>query len=111
MSHHRYHSSAPTGIKLLAVMTAVDGVVSTSRGFELLAAGASLVALTLLLMGLLDLVLAFGLWQLEPYAYVLGMGVFGAGVVVDLAAGSPIGAVLSATTLSMLYHYRGLFRA
>lgn len=110
MSHHRYHSSAPTGIKVLAVVTAADGLVSLSRGLDWLAAGAVALAAALALAGLLELALAYGLWQLEPYAYGLGLAVFGAGVLVDLAAGSLLGAMLSATTLSMLYHYRDHYR-
>jgi hypothetical protein len=110
MSHHRYHSSAPAGIKVLAVVTAVDGLLSISRSLELLATGAVAIAGPLAISGVVSLALAYGLWQLEPYAYVLGLAIFGAGVLLDLLAGSLLGAVLSAPTLSMLYHYRGLFR-
>jgi len=109
MSHHRFHSSAPFGIKALAAVTAADGLVSVAEGLGQLAGGTWLLAALLCLAGLANLGLAYGLWQLEPYAYVLGMGLFGAGAVLDLLAGSVVGAMLSSTTLAMLYHYRDLY--
>lgn len=109
MSHHRFHSSAPFGIKALAAVTAVDGLVSVAEGLGQFAGGAWVLAALLCLAGLASLAVGYGLWQLEPYAYVLGMGLFGAGVALDLLAGSVIGAMLSATTLTMLYHYRDLY--
>jgi hypothetical protein len=110
MSHHRFHSSAPLGVKTLAVLTAVDGLQSLVRALELLGVGAFALGLPLAVVATMHLALAYGLWQLEPYAYALGMALFGVAAVLDFASGSPVGAVTSLTTLSMLYHYRGLFR-
>lgn len=111
MSHHRYHSSAPVGIKGLAAATALDGLLATAEGVGALAGGAALLGAALCLVGLASLALAYGLWQMEPFAYALGLVLFGTGAVLDLLAGSILGAAMSATTLSLLYHYRGLFRA
>lgn len=111
MSHHRYHSSAPVAIKGLAAATAVDGLLATGEGLGALSSGAWPLGAALCLVGLASLALAYGLWQLEPYAYPLGLALFGTGAALDLLAGSVLGAALSATTLSLLYHYRGLYRA
>jgi hypothetical protein len=110
MSHHRYHSSAPFGIKSLAVVTVVDGLLSVGTALELLAGSAPALALVVGLVGAAHVALAYGLWQLEPYAFPLGVAMFAASALLDLLAGSPMGAVLSGLTLSMLYHYRGLYR-
>lgn len=109
MSHHRFHSSAPFGIKVLAVLVAVDGVMAMSDALELL--GISLVvALLFAAVGALNLALSYGLWKLEPYAYTLGLGVFGFGLLLDALNGRFLSALITSTTVSMLYHYRGLFR-
>lgn len=110
MSHHRYHSSAPFGIKSLAVVTVVDGLLALWTAKELLAGSGLALALVVALVGAAQLALAYGLWQLEPYAYPLGVALFGTSALLDLLAGSPLGAVVSGLTLSMLYHYRGLYR-
>lgn len=110
MSHHRYHSSAPFGIKTLAVVTAGDGLLSVVHALELFAGPSSGMALLVGLVGVAHLALSYGLWQLEPYAYPLGMAMFAVSALLDLLTGSPLGAVASGFTLSMLYHYRGLYR-
>lgn len=110
MSHHRYHSSAPFGIKTLAVVVAVDGLVAMLDAVGLLGESI-LLALVFAVVGLAHLALSYGLWQLEPYAYSLGLGIFGVGLLLDVLHGNLTGALLSATTVSMLYRYRGLYRS
>lgn len=110
MSHHRYHSSAPLGIKVLSVMVAIDGAGSVYDAVRLLGQGGLVIALAVALVGLLQLALSFGLWQMEPYAYGLGLAVFGVDALLDLLTGNLASAILTGFTISMLYHYRGLFR-
>jgi hypothetical protein len=110
MSHHRYHSSAPFGIKSLAVVTVADGLMSLWTALQLFAGAEPLLALGVGVVGLSHVVLAYGLWQLEPYAYPLGIAMFAASALLDLLAGSPLGAVVSGFTLWMLYIHRGLYR-
>ena len=110
MSHHRYHSSAPWSIKALAAMAAVDGLLSVVDALGALR-GSLVLALVFLAVGLAHLALAYGLWQLEPYAYHLGLVVLGVGLLVDLLDGKLVGAFVSVTTMSMLYNYRGLYRS
>jgi len=110
MSHHRYHSSAPFAVKSLAVVVAVDGLLSLLDALSALRASL-LLALVFATVGCLHIALAYGLWQLEPYAYSLGFVVFGVGLLVDLLNGKLVGAFVSATTLSLLYHNRDLYRS
>lgn len=109
MSHHRYHSSAPFGIKILAALAAVDGLQSMFRAFGMMRTSVVL-ALAVAVVAGLHLALSYGLWQMEPYAYALGLAIFGVGAALDLLTGNIEGTVLSGITISMLYHYRGLFR-
>lgn len=109
MSHHRFHSSAPFGLKVLAVIVAADGAMSVIYALGVLQ-GSILLAALFGVVGGLHLALSYGLWMMEPYAYPLGLAVFGFGLLLDAMHGQYLGALLTATTLSMLYHYRGLFR-
>lgn len=59
-------------------------------------------------IGVLQLVVAYGLWTLEPYAYTSGMGLFVLELVVDLLGGNLYGAGLGG--INVFSHYRGLFR-
>ena len=75
----------PTGLALLAVAAAVLGALAllaagawwnASEGLALLPrvhGGERLVALVLLAAGLLELVLAYGVWTLRPWAWTLGV--------------------------------------
>lgn len=110
MSHHRFHSSAPFGIKVLAVLVAVDGLMAMTDALGELQASV-VVALLFGFVGVAYLALAYGLWQLEPYAYSLGLAIFGFGMLLDAASGKFLSALVTVTTISMLYHYRGLYRS
>lgn len=75
----------PSGVALLAVAAAVLGVLAllaagawwdASEGLALLPrlhGGERLVALVLLVAGLCELVLAYGVWTLRPWAWTLGV--------------------------------------
>ncbi len=94
---------------MLAFLAAADGVVAIAGGLGRL--GVVLpVGVLLLILGALHLVVAYGLWEMESYAYPLGMGVFAVGVVTDLIAADPVSAALTGLNMYLLYRYRGLFR-
>ena len=75
----------PTGVAVLAVAAVALGVLAllaagawwnASEGLALLPrvhGGERLVALVLLAAGLLELVLAYGVWTLRPWAWTLGV--------------------------------------
>lgn len=109
MSHHSHRSSAPLGVKVMALLVGLDGLLAVVQGLGIVG-GVLPLGLLLVALGVLHLVVAYGLWQLEPYAYTWGMGIFGLGLVVDLLAGNLYGAGLSGINMYVLYHYRGLFR-
>lgn len=110
MTHHRLHSSAPFAIKVLAVLVAVDGVMALS---DALGAGqvSPFFGLLLGVVGVSYLALSYGLWKMEPYAYSVGLAAFGFGMLLDVMNGNYLSALVTATTVSMLYHHRGLFRS
>lgn len=105
----RYRSNPPTEVALLAFLAAADGVLALVGGLGRLPVALP-VGLLLLMVGAAHLVAAYGLWEMESYAYPLGMGVFAVGVVTDLlVAFDPVSAALTGVNMYMLYRYRGLF--
>lgn len=102
-------SEPPVSVAMLAFLAAADGLVAVAGGLGRI--GIALpVGVLLLVVGALHLVVAYGLWEMESYAYPLGMGVFGVGVVTDLVAADPVSAVMTGFNMYLLYRYRGLFR-
>lgn len=58
----------PLGITIIAIIMAVFGILGIIGGIALLSVSASLGVITII-MGVLQLVLAWGLWTLQPWAY------------------------------------------
>jgi hypothetical protein len=104
----------PTGVTILAVLAAISGVISLFGGLGIaglgyLAAGGGVVSgfttmlwIVLLVLGLIELVLAYGFWSLRPWAWSLGIGVQGAGVVINVLQFVNNGAALTSTVVSVL---------
>ena len=107
--HRRRFSSAPLGVKVTAFLVALDGLVAVLSGLGIVV-GAPPVGLLQIIVGALHLVIGYGLFETEPYAYSWGMGVFALGLALDLLTANVYGAGLSALNMYILYHYRGLFR-
>jgi hypothetical protein len=75
----------PTGITILAVLSAIGGVLAILAGIALLTLGGVVAAasglggfvaiagLLLIATGALDLAFAYGAWSLQPWAWILGV--------------------------------------
>lgn len=109
MSSHPVRSSAPLGVKLLAGLIAVDGLMSLLVGLNALAHGELPVAILIGGFSLLQIAVAVGLWMLEPYAW--GVAAFAtAGVlIVEVATWHLPGALLSGGVLLYLLVVRDKF--
>lgn len=82
----------PTGITILAVLSAIGGVFGLLAGIALLTAGTVVGAATglggfvfvagliVLAYSVLSLVLAYGFWNLKPWAWPLGIAVQALGI-------------------------------
>ena len=116
----------PTGITILAVLSAIGGVLSILGGVALfglgsVAAGATgtagyfglgaIFGLLLLVVGIANLVFAYGAWSLQPWAWTLGVAlqvlslIFAALTVLgggDIGS-QVIGVVISAVILYYLF--------
>ncbi|MGH2358862.1 MAG: hypothetical protein ACRDGJ_12795 [Candidatus Limnocylindria bacterium] len=83
----------PMGVTIIAVLSAIGGVLGVLASLVLLGLGAAVGAATglgglafiagllVLLYSVLSLVLAYGFWTLKPWAWPLGVGVQILGVV------------------------------
>lgn len=86
----------PTGITILAVLAAIGGILGIFGAFALFGLGALSVAVTGFLSGgfavfwglvtlvvsIVNLFFAYGAWFLKPWAWMLGVGVEAASVVI-----------------------------
>lgn len=78
----------PTGVTILAVLSAIGGVFSILAGVALLGLGAiagsvgagglgglaAIFGIIFLALGIAEIVLAYGMWTLKPWAWTLGIG-------------------------------------
>jgi hypothetical protein len=83
----------PTGITIIAILSAIGGVFGLLASLALLGLGAVVGAATglggltfvagliVLAYSVLSLVLAYGFWTLKPWGWTLGVGVQGLGIV------------------------------
>lgn len=109
MSSHPTRSSAPLGVKLLAGLIAVDGAKSLLWGLGALAAGDVPVAILVGGFSVMQLLVAVGLWMLEPYAWGVATFATGGILLVEVATGQIPGALLSGGVLLYLFVQRGQF--
>jgi uncharacterized membrane protein len=82
----------PTGITVMAVLSAIGGVFGLLASLALLGLGAAgaasglgglafIAGIIILAYSVLSLVLAYGFWTLKPWAWPLGIGVQGLGII------------------------------
>jgi hypothetical protein len=90
-------SARPTGITILAVLAAIGGIlgilggltVSVLGGFVASATGGlggliTIIGLVALVVGVAELALAYGFWTLKPWAWMLGVGIAVANIVIAI---------------------------
>lgn len=86
----------PMGITILAVLSAIGGVLTILVGLGLMAAGAVLASavaigglaaifgIIFIVIGAAELAFAYGAWTLAPWAWMLGIGLMVASLVVTI---------------------------
>jgi hypothetical protein len=81
----------PTGITILAILSAIGGVLGLFGGFVVLGLGATILggagvvlALAILALAALSLALAWGFWTLQPWAWPLGVVIQAANIVLAI---------------------------
>ncbi len=85
----------PTGITILAILSAIGGVLGLLAALAFLTVGTAVVGsglggfvfvagILILAYSVLSLILAFGFWGLKPWAWPLGIGVQALGIVQTL---------------------------
>ena len=87
----------PTGVTILAILAFIGGVFGILGGLALVgfsgliaASGvagsglATILGVLLLIYGVLSLVLGYGFWTVKPWAWTLGIGLYGAGIVLNV---------------------------
>ena len=133
-------NTRPTGITVLAVLSAIGGVLGILAGFGALAGGAiigasgaatgvgalggvvAMLGLLLLVLSVIQLILAYGFWTIKPWAWRLGVALaginIGLAVVQFLAGGQGLLSLLFTVLISgvILYYLnqpgiRQIFRA
>jgi uncharacterized membrane protein (DUF2068 family) len=121
----------PLGITILAVLAAIGGVLGIIAGFVFVGLSSATAGLALPVSGLigilgaativisvLELALAYGLWGLQPWAWTLGIVLEIARIVIDVlefrsatASSTIVSIVIAAVILYYLYqpHVRRAF--
>ena len=81
----------PTGITILAILSAIGGVLGLFGGFVVLGLGATILggagvvlALAILALAALSLALAWGFWTLQPWAWPLGVVIQAANIILAI---------------------------
>jgi len=89
-------SARPIGITILAVLAVLATVLSVIVASDLIGTGtttgstsrlgglAPVLGVVLILVGALNLVLAYGFWTLKSWAWPLGVGLWAASIVLDV---------------------------
>jgi uncharacterized membrane protein (DUF2068 family) len=81
----------PTGVTIIAILSAIGGVLGLLASLVLLGLGAAgaaaglgglafIAGIIVLAYSILSLVLAYGFWTLKPWAWPLGVGVQAVGI-------------------------------
>ena len=105
----------PTGVTILAVLAAIGGVLSILAGLALMALSsaaatfaisglsglAALLGIVTLAIGIGDLVFAYGAWGLKPWAWMLGIALEVAGIVINLLTFSSAAAVSTILSIAI----------
>lgn len=93
--------SRPVGITIIAVLIGVGAVLGVVAGVGAITLGAVLLGLLTLVLSGAYLYVAWGLWHLKPWAWLLTIIVQGLGLLSDVISVA-VGAATGADYLSML---------
>lgn len=110
--------SAPLGIKILCVLAVISGVFGLFGGFVALFSSplGFVVGLVAMVLSLAQLVVAWGLWTLQPWAWTLTMIVYGLDLLVDvfkLLTGNAlaiVGIIIGGLLLAYVYSKRDYYK-
>jgi hypothetical protein len=115
-------SARPTGITILAVLAGIGGVLGIFGGLGVTLLGGvlaaytgvfggliTLIGLAAIAIGVAELVSAYGFWMLKPWAWMVGVGIAIANIVVAvlwvLAGSSIVGQVISVVISGAILYY------
>lgn len=116
-------SARPMGVTILAVLAAIGGVFGILGGLALiglggLAAGvvggglaglAFLFGLITLVLAVLSLAFAYGAWTLKPWAWMLGIGIEAASIVLAainvIGGASPTSQIIGVAIAAIIIYY------
>jgi hypothetical protein len=116
-------AARPTGITILAVLSAIGGIFAILGGLGAVVGGGfvgavtgsgalggmvTLIGLALLVLGVVELILAYGLWGLQPWAWQLGAILQVASVVIailEVLAGYPVSSVVISVVIAGIILY------
>jgi len=96
----------PLGVTIIAVLNVIVGIVAISAGIPALIVG---ICIVLIIIGIANLVMAYGLWKGKRWAWTITLILSGIGIIssaVSIASGNPgaiIGIILYAIIIYYLY--------
>jgi uncharacterized membrane protein HdeD (DUF308 family) len=98
------HKNRPLGVTIIAVLTAIGGIIFLASGAVLLLIGIGFIFLAL---GVAYLVMAYGLWNGKRWAWTITLILSVIGIIlagVSIAAGN-IGSILSIIIQAVVIYY------
>jgi hypothetical protein len=103
-------AARPLGVTILAVLAIIGGLLGLFGAFTVIALGGAtwlLVGLVSLVQSLAALAFGFGAWTLRPWAWSLGIIVYGVNVILDvvyLIGGNP-SSIVSLIIAGIILYY------
>jgi hypothetical protein len=107
-------AARPTGITILAVLAAIEGVLGLLGGFGFLflgsigaGIGGSLLGIAFLAAAGLAIAFAYGAWMLQPWAWTLGVAFAGFSIVTNLLGilSNPFGSIIGIAIAGAVLYY------
>ena len=109
----------PTGITILAILAAIGGILGLLGSLAVIGVGSvlatagygglyTLIGFGVLAISVAELVFAFGAWGLRPWAWMLGIALFIANIVLNLlwiTQGASIGNLVVTVVISLAILY------
>ena len=94
----------PLGVTLIAILTAIGGLIFLASGLFLLIIG---IGIILLALGIAYLVMAYGLWIGRGWAWTITLILSAIGIVVAIVsiAADPIGAIIRIIIPGVVIYY------